>query len=78
MGILSERLPGVSIGRKLLRLAALGRGEGGTRRLPGEVTPGDFSMSPEICCSIFGGDRGTVRFGMTLSSMPEVENLRSI
>jgi len=72
MGILSERLPGVSIGRKLLRLAALGRGEGGTRRLPG-----DF-MSREASRSIVGGDRGTVRFGMTLSSIPEVENLRSI
>lgn len=42
MGILSERLPGASIGRKLRRLAVLGSGDGGARRV-GEVTTGDIS-----------------------------------
>jgi hypothetical protein len=66
------------MGRKLLRFAVLGRGEGGARRLPGEVTPGDFSKSREAFRSILGGETGVVIFGITLSSIPDVENRRSI
>lgn len=47
IGILSEMVPGASIGRKLRRFALLGSGEGGARRF-GEDKPGDtFSMSRE-------------------------------
>jgi hypothetical protein len=52
MGIFNETLPGKSTGRKLRRFAVLGRGDGGARRLAGEVTPGDFSLSVEFFRSI--------------------------
>ena len=72
---------GVSIGKKLLRFAALDIGEvgvGGARRLLDEggcvVT---FSASVDDLCDILGCSRGTEELE-TLPNVPVVENHTSI